>query len=352
MTTLETKPWHRRGTSPHLGRQTTPGQVVPPPPPVDDALFESDSPAMEAAIAQVRQAAPLSVPVLIQGETGTGKELLARLLHQSSTRAQESFVAVNCAAIPGELLEGELFGHERGAFTGAHARRIGKFEAAGTGTLVLDEIGELPPALQGKLLRAVQEREFEPLGGNRIVRFGGRVVAATSRDLEHEVREGRFRADLYYRLAVVRIEVPPLRRRLEDLPRIANRLLGRHAQEQGEQPKILTSEMLGLLARHTWPGNVRELQNVLVSAAIRSPGRDIVDLHIPSLPTRRRGPSGTCTMPLPSHPGEVLPLDEYESRVIRAALAATDGNISDCARRLGIGRATLRRKLAAMPEAP
>lgn len=315
---------------------------------MSEVLARSNSPRMQVFLRAIDQIAHSSVPVLLLGETGTGKEVLARRLHELSVRAAEPFVAVNCAAIPDNLLEAELFGHERGAFTGAHARRLGKFEAAAGGTMLLDEVADLPLPLQSKLLRVVQERQFEPLGGNRTVPLRARLLAATSLDLQQAVADGRFRADLYYRIAVVTVVVPPLRQRLDDLAGLSAALLRRHARREGAPVKELRPDLIGMLRRHQWPGNVRELDNVLVAAAVRTEGPLITRLRIPSLPVRQSDNLSTpgSMIPLPSRPDDIEPLAEYERRLIAAAMEAAGGNLSECARRLGIGRATLRRKLS------
>ena len=309
---------------------------------------DSQAPAMKPLLRQFARVAPMSVPVLITGETGTGKEVLARAVHEHSSRASQPFVAVNCAALPADLLEAELFGHARGAFTGAHQRRLGKFEAAGDGTLLLDEVGDLPLALQSKLLRALQERVFEPLGSNDSVPFRARLLSATSRNLREAIATSNFRLDLYYRLAVVTLDVPPLRRRLEDLPAICASLLARFAEREGQPVYRLDPAVLVRLGRYDWPGNIRELENALISAAVDCDGDVIRSVRLDDLPMRQPNLAGHAgaLLPMPVEADQVVSLAEYEMLVIEAALQACDGNLSECARRLGIGRATLRRKLA------
>lgn len=315
---------------------------------IERSLLDSQAPAIQPMLRQFRRVAPMSVPVLITGETGTGKEVLARAIHEGSPRASSPFVAVNCAALPGELLEAELFGHARGAFTGAHARRIGKFEAAGDGTLLLDEVGDLPLPLQAKLLRALQERVFEPLGSNEAVPFRARLISATSRNLREAIAASNFRLDLYYRLAVVGLEMPPLRRRLEDLPSICSSLLRRFAERESQPLYRLDPGVLARLGRYDWPGNIRELENVLISSAVNSDDDVIREVRLDELPMRQPDLNNHAgaLVPMPVQADQVVPLVEYELLVIEAALQACDGNLSECARRLGIGRATLRRKLA------
>ena len=312
-----------------------------------DSFLASPSPTMTALRKRFLKVAPTSVPVLVTGESGTGKEVLARAIHAHSDRAREPFVAVNCAALPRDLIETELFGHERGAFTGATSKRIGKFEAAASGTLLLDEVGELPLDVQAKLLRAVQERVVEPIGTNRQVPFKARLITATSRNLREAIQMANFRLDLYYRIAVVTLSTVPLRRRLEDLPSICDALLARHAEREGVPARSVSDGVLDQLANYPWPGNIRELDNVLIAAAITGEGPVIREVELPAVPLREPnlGPSGGPLFRLPTRADDIRPLDEYEQILLEAALQAADGNVSDAARRLGIGRATLRRKL-------
>ncbi len=236
--------------------------------------------AFQALLERIRIVAPTDATVLIEGETGTGKELVARAIHEASRRRSRSFVKVNCAAIPATLLESELFGHEKGAFTGALAQKIGRFEVADGGTLFLDEVGEIPLDLQPKLLRAIQEQEFERLGSNRTIRVNVRLIAATNRNLKAMMEEGKFRSDLYYRLNVFPIQVPPLRDRKEDIPLLVSYFTQKYAQRIGRQIDSIPSAAMQALMRYDWPGNIRELQNVIERSVILSPGR-VLQLAMP-----------------------------------------------------------------------
>ena len=231
-----------------------------------------EGPAFQAVVKGIQTVAPTGATVLITGETGTGKELVARAIHELSGRSKGSFVKVNCAAIPASLLESELFGHEKGSFTGAVAQKIGRFELAHQGTLFLDEIGEMPLELQPKLLRAIQDQEFERVGGNRTIRTDARLVAATNRDLKAMVEEGKFRADLYYRLHVFPLHVPPLRERREDIPLLTRYFVQKHAQRMGRNIDTIPTSVLDALTNYDWPGNIRELQNVLERSVILTNG--------------------------------------------------------------------------------
>jgi DNA-binding NtrC family response regulator len=280
---------------------------------------------------------------LIRGESGTGKELIARAIHQSSDSAGQPFIAVNCAAIPETLLQSELFGHVRGSFTGAAGERKGRFSLAGRGTLFLDEIGDTSPDFQTKLLRVLQEREFYPVGADHPVRTEARVIAATHRDLETMVREGAFREDLYYRLRVVEIRVPPLRERLSDLPAIADHLIGRAAEAAGREPPMIAPESMEALMAHHWPGNVRELENCLVRALVVATGRVIRPHHLAIDAT------GTEATP------RLSTLDAVEAAHVARVLRATGGNRTRAAEILGVSRPRLRRLIekfgvAAQPE--
>ena len=231
-----------------------------------------EGPAFQAVLKSIQTVAPTDATVLILGETGTGKELVARAIHELSGRSKGSFVKVNCAAIPASLLESELFGHEKGSFTGAVAQKIGRFELAHHGTLFLDEIGEMPLELQPKLLRAIQDQEFERVGGNRTIRTDVRFVAATNRDLKAMVEENKFRADLYYRLHVFPLNVPPLRERREDIPLLTRYFVQKHAQRMGRNIDTIPTSVLDALTNYDWPGNIRELQNVLERSVILTNG--------------------------------------------------------------------------------
>jgi DNA-binding NtrC family response regulator len=295
------------------------------------------SPALTKLRELIERVAPSDASVLIQGETGTGKELVARLLHAGSPRAGRAFVAFNCGAVPDGLAESELFGHERGAFTGADKRRLGRFELADGGTLFLDEVAELALPLQVKLLRALQERRFERVGGMVTVQVDVRVVAATHRDLPQWIREGRFREDLYYRLNVVRLDVPPLRTRLEDVPPLVELFLARYGTRPDGSRVGITPEAMALLQAHPWPGNVRQLENALHRACILCRGEALApeDLDLPgALPEAE---------PLTGDLRAVLARVERE--LIERALREHDGNLTAAGRALGVERNLLRYKL-------
>jgi two-component system nitrogen regulation response regulator NtrX len=282
--------------------------------------------------------------VLIYGENGTGKELVARAVHAHSLRRQGPFVEVNCAAIPEELIESELFGHVRGAFTGAVADRRGKFEAAGGGTLFLDEIADMSLKTQAKVLRALQEQVIDRVGGSTSVRVDVRVIAATNKDLPAEIRAARFREDLYFRLNVVPIAVPPLREREDDIPRIAEHFLARFAREYGRRPKALDPGALAELRGYPWPGNVRELRNVIERLMIMVPGDVITAAHL-GLPGTVPAAVPVETEPYP--PALLDAREQFEREHIMRALAASHGNMSRTADRLGMERSNLYRKMKA-----
>lgn len=302
--------------------------------PPDEILFAGK--AMEPTRKLLLEVAPTQSTVLITGESGTGKELAARLIHRLSNRAAGPFVALNCAAIPDALLESELFGHERGAFTGASQARCGKFELAAGGTLFLDEVAELPLALQAKLLRVLQERVFERVGGEREIKADIRVVVATNRHLPDEVRERRFREDLYYRLHVFPIELPPLRERRDGLPRLAEYLVHKAASASGLSDKQIDPKAMEQLVRYAWPGNIRELQNVLERAVILS--REVITLH--------ELPMSNLVTDQPAS-GEVREktLRETERLAILEALAGCGDNRRLAAEKLGISKRTLQYRL-------
>ena len=284
---------------------------------------------MRALRDEIAAAAALPSTVRITGETGVGKGVVARLLHRLSPRRNEPFVHVDCAALSSELVESELYGHERGAFTGAHARRAGRFELAGGGTLFLDEIGDLEARLQAKLLRVLQDRCFERLGGNQTLKMRARIIAASTRDLRQEVADGCFRADLYYRLAVISIEVAPLRERTDDIPA----LLRAAARRSSELPVFsLTESALARLSKHSWPGNVRELQNVAERIAVRFPGRRVDAADLDGILDDEKPRNAVAS-----------PSDDAEQ--IAFALRSTGGNISRAAERLGLPRTTLRHRI-------
>jgi DNA-binding NtrC family response regulator len=314
--------------------------------------FESDrdmigsSPPMRRLFEQIRRVAPTQARVLILGENGTGKELIARALHRYSSRAEGPFVRVNCAAIPRDLFESELFGHEKGAFTGATARRRGKFVRADGGTALLDEIGEIPFELQSKILRVLESGELEPVGSDAEVEVDVRVLAATNRDIEKEVEEGRFREDLYYRLKVVTLEAPPLRERKDDIPALVDHFLERACEENNLKGKALDPGAVALLAAHDYPGNVRELGNLIERLVILSPGDTLGEEEVrDALPARRpssRAPETAAGRPL----REVM--EELERQVIRGALERNGWRMAATARDLGLERSHLYKKVRAL----
>jgi DNA-binding NtrC family response regulator len=298
------------------------------------------SPALNRVLQTVLQVAPARASVLITGESGTGKELVAAAIHQHSPRAHGPFVKLHCAALAESLLESELFGHEKGSFTGAQARREGRFEQADGGTLFLDEIGEISPAVQVKLLRFLQEREFERVGGNQTVKVDVRLVAATHRDLPQLVREGKFREDLYFRLNVVAIEMPALRERASDVPALAEHFLVKYARENGKAIEGISDDALVRLSRHGWPGNVRELENVIERAVVvcRTNEIGVADLG-PGL----AGPTEPEAGGLPKVPGTTL--HELERYAILKTLEHTGGSTSKAAQLLGISARKIQYKL-------
>lgn len=297
------------------------------------------SAALRRVLDVATQAAPSSATVLILGESGTGKELIARFIHGKSSRPSGPFVAVNCSAIPESILEAELFGHERGAFTGAVGRREGRFAKAKGGTLFLDEIGELSPQVQVKLLRVLQEGEYEPVGGDT-VRSDVRIVAATNRNLRGEVDAGRFREDLFYRLNVISVTAPPLRSRREDVPLLVDHFLGIYCRKNGRQRLVVPPEVMAKLLDHSWPGNVRELENVVERAAVLCRG-DILSLTDLPDAVAEANASGPEALSFPIG----IPLDEVEHRLIRETLKYTHGDKSLAAQLLGISTRTIYRKL-------
>jgi two-component system response regulator AtoC len=297
-----------------------------------------NTPAMHKVYDAIRQVAPEKATVLIVGETGTGKELAAHAIHRLSPRSESLFVAVNCAAIPAEMMESELFGHERGAFTGAFKERIGKFELADGGTLFLDEITEMPLALQAKLLRALQEGVIERLGGHRPISVDIRIVAATNRDPQQAVRDGLLREDLYYRLNVFRLDLPPLRARIDDIPLLVQHFTLRRGME-------ITPAALARLAAYHWPGNVRELENVLERAAIVCGGDTIDAAHLPADIAPATAPSATAASLAPETLSIPLASEALEKQLIAEALRQTGGNKSKAARLLDISERSLWYKL-------
>jgi DNA-binding NtrC family response regulator len=353
------------------------------------------SPRMQAVLRQAEKAATSAIPVLIEGRSGVGKELIARAIHGSGERRSKPFVAVNCGAIPDNLVESILFGHEKGAFTGATERHTGKFVEAHGGTLFLDEVGELPPSAQVKLLRAIQEGEVEPVGARKPLKVDVRLISATNRDLIADAKDGRFREDLFYRLHVYPISVPSLAERPEDIPELARHFLARFAAEEGKRIRRFDNAALTLITGYRWPGNVRQLENAVFRAVVLAEGDEIGVADFPQIAAqaqRQPAPSpaiaSPAIAPLPGHAteaeqlgtaapladiatptssiapqqqpepsgmlplldaqGEVRPLEELEAEVIRFAIAHYRGQMSEVARRLQIGRSTLYRKLDAL----
>jgi DNA-binding NtrC family response regulator len=346
---------------------------------IADVITRSD--AMRPVLRAAEKAAASTIPALIEGESGVGKELIARAIHGSGERRAKPFVAVNCGAMPENLVESILFGHEKGAFTGATEKHAGKFVEADGGTLFLDEVGELPLAAQVKLLRALQEGEVEPVGGRKSVKVDVRIVSATNRDLIADVKTGRFREDLFYRLHVFPIGVPPLRQRVEDIPELTRHFLARIAAEEGKRVRAISGEALALLAAYRWPGNVRQLENTIFRAVVLADGEEVGINEFPQVaaqletqggfdattlqPSLDAGPAMIAPWPeragslhdaaaltsaapmlhLTDIKGEVRPLDDIEGDVIRFAITHYRGQMSEVARRLKIGRSTLYRKL-------
>ena len=306
------------------------------------SMFEEivgNSEGLRAVLSSVRRVAPTDATVLVSGETGTGKELVARAVHRLSRRASRPFVSVNCAAIPVALVASELFGHEKGAYTGALQRRLGRFELAEGGTIFLDEIGELPPETQIALLRVLQEREFERVGGNRPIRANVRVIAASNRDMEEAVAQGSFRADLFYRLNVFPVHVPPLRERRGDIPLLVEHFVHRYAREIGRSIREVRKSSLDLLRFHEWPGNVRELQNVIERAVIVSDSESL------AIDARWLKPGGQAPSPV-LKPESTLA--GAEKSAIEDALQATKGRVAGpfgAATRLGVPSSTLESKI-------
>lgn len=302
----------------------------------------SRSPSMQNLFQLIPAVAASPSTVLIQGETGTGKEVLARAIHSEGPRAGEPFVAVNCGALPDTLLESELFGYRRGAFTGADSDREGRFAAAGKGTLFLDEIGEVSTAMQVKLLRVLQERNFTPLGSDRPVPVGARVICASNRDLEAMVASGEFRSDLYYRINVVKLVIPPLRERPEDIPELLSSLLEKHCTAQGRDVCGFDPEILPVLMNHRWPGNVRELENLVERALLLSPSGGIGIQALPAdmIPGRSRNGASPGTMRSAR--------EEAERQQILEALSRSGGSRTRAAAELGVHKTTLYRRMKAL----
>ncbi len=307
-----------------------------------------NSAPLREVIERVRLVAPSRATILIEGESGSGKELIAQAIHQASPRSRASFVEVHCAALSESLLESEIFGHERGAFTGAMERRIGRFEAADRGTLFLDEIGEISASTQVKLLRFLETRTIERVGGSKTIELDVRLVAATNRDLERMVSEGKFREDLFFRLNVVRITMPPLRNRVEDIPLLLTHFIKIFSAENAVPPLVLEPGALQTLMRYPWPGNIRELRNFCENAVVLRRGGQLTEFD---LEPKFRG-AVSATESAPGTPPVVNPLsvEENEKRLLREALIKSRGNRTKAAQFMGISRRTLHRKIAQWPE--
>ena len=313
---------------------------------MDAFTIKGSHPVMEKILSIAHKVASTDSTVLIMGESGTGKELVARYIHSNSKRAGNPFIAVNCGAIPSELLESEMFGHERGAFTGAVGARMGMFQLANGGTIFLDEIGEMPMPLQVKLLRVLQEREIRPVGADRSVKVDVRVIAASNRELASEVEKGRFREDLFYRLQVIPLVIPPLRERRSDIPILVQHFLEKHNQKRQGPPCRLSDEAMVHLWEYDWPGNVRELENLVERMVILS---DDGVIHVQHLPPNIRSFISEKKIPRPTLTEEGIDLnqavEEFEYRLIDEALRRTKGNKQAAARLLGLKRTTLVAKL-------
>ena len=306
-----------------------------------------ESPALQALRIQIQSAAPSHGRVLIRGESGTGKELIARAIHRQSLRAAKVFVEVNCAAIPDELIESELFGHERGAFTGATTKRRGKFEVADGGTIFLDEVGDMSLKTQAKVLRVLQEQTFERVGGSETLTADVRVIAASNKNLEDEIQRGTFREDLFYRLNVIPFEVPPLRERKEDIPLLSTYFLRLFSREYGKREKTFSPDAMDLLIQYPWPGNVRELRNVTERMVIMV-GQEVIQREDLAQSLRPRTPGGADveTEPAPEAEGPLREARErFEREFILRCLKGTHWNITRAAERLGIERSNLHRKM-------
>ena len=312
------------------------------------------SPKMQEVLATVERVAPTNSTVLLGGESGVGKDMIARALHQHSRRESGPFVKINCTAIPENLLESELFGYEKGAFTGAVSSKPGKFELADKGTIFLDEIGDVPGTIQVKLLRVLQDREFERLGGTKTLKVDVRVVAATNQDLRAALEQGTFREDLYYRLNVVPINIPPLRERKEDIPYLVDHFIERFARESGKPIQGITRAAQKMLMEFHWPGNVRELENIIERAVALSAGDmlDVADIRLDLSPSHPAGADiassamsagGTTAFPPPG-----VTLEQFEDEIIKEALRRAGGNKSHAARLLGLSRNALRYRLSKM----
>ena len=312
--------------------------------PVHFDSIVSDNGAMQEVFKLVQKVKDNDICVLVLGESGTGKELIAQAIHYNGNRKDKPFVVVNCASIPHDLLESELFGHERGSFTGAHARRIGKFEQAIGGTLFLDEIGELDLSLQSKLLRVIQTKQFERVGGNETLTTDVRLVSATNRDLVKAVAQKQFREDLYFRLATFPIMLPPLRDRRSDILLLAEHFLKKFSVEVSKPGVGFSKKALKLLYEYAWPGNVRELENAIQRALLMTDGPTITEKDLPlAVVTFGSREESTVMSPLSLGVEHIRPLEKVKEEIIRLALKSTEGNIVEAARRLKIGRATMYR---------
>ena len=307
------------------------------------------STALQHSIEQVRSVATSNATVLLLGETGTGKELFAQMIHQASNRAKGPFLAVHCAAIPANLLESELFGHEKGAFTGANERRVGRFESADGGTLFLDEIGEIDATTQVKLLRFLETRSVERLGSHKPIALDLRLVCATNRDLQQMVRDGKFREDLFYRLSVVPLRLPPLRERQDDVPLLLAHYLERFAKENGVPPAKLSPEAEAILVRYAWPGNIRELRNASENLAVLRAGKVVAPADLDPRFTQAPLPSTSAPGALAVLPN-MLDREQNEKQLLKQALSTAGGNRTKAAELMGISRRTLHRKLLQWPE--
>jgi len=304
-----------------------------------------DSPAMQEVFDIVRQVAPTRAPVLLLGESGTGKELIAKAIHQLSPRSKQPMITVHCAALAPTLLESELFGHEKGAFTGAHEKRIGRFEQAQGGTLFLDEIGEIDSTLQVKLLRFLGERTFERVGSNKTLIADIRLIAATNKNLEDMVKAGTFREDLFFRLRVVELVLPPLRERLSDVPMLAKAFLREFAEENNKNVTDFTPDVIEALMNHTWPGNVRELRTTIEHAVVLSRGDKISLRDLPAGVRNGSSRAGSPLAPMTVTAQPELTITEAEKQMTIHALQECSGNRTLAAKKLGISRRTLHRKL-------
>jgi len=302
-----------------------------------------ESPPVQQVYRVINKVGPTDCSVLIEGESGTGKELVARAIHCASQRAHGPFIKVNCGALPDSLLESELFGHEKGAFTGAIKRRLGRFELADGGTLFLDEIGDVSATMQVKLLRVLQEREFERVGGESTIKVDARVIAATNKDLKQAVAQGEFREDLYYRLHVVPLTIPPLRQRREDIPLLAKHFVAKLGPRTNARVSRIDDEALGRLMSHPWPGNVRELENAIEQALVFASGDSI---GVDALPQHLAGTERRETLAVPSE-AMALPeiLEDLERQLILKAFGEANGVKTETARRLGIKTSALYYKL-------